>query len=110
MSKTVAKAVLPIANSGKVRIGFKSNIRLDAFPHQEYGILEGSVNNISLLPQTGKESDNYLLELTINDSLITTYNKKLSLKQEMQGMANIITEDRRVIERVFDKLLDLIWN
>ena len=109
-SKTLAKAILPIANSGKVKTGFKSNIRLDAFPYQQYGILEGNVQNISLLPQAGKDGDNYLLELSLNDSLTTTYHKKLPLKQEMQGTAHIITEDRRVIERVFDRLKDLMRN
>ncbi len=108
--KTIAKAILPIANSGKVKLGLKSNIRLEGFPYQQYGILEGTVQNISLLPQAGKDGDNYLLELTVNDSLTTTYGKKLILKQEMQGTSNIITEDRRVIARLFDRLQDLMKN
>jgi multidrug resistance efflux pump len=108
--KTIAKAVLPLANSGKVKTGLKSNIRLDGYPYQQYGILEGRVENISLLPQAGKDGDNYLLELSINDSLTTTYGKKLILKQEMQGISNIITEDRRVIARLFDRLQDLLKN
>jgi hypothetical protein len=32
------------------------------------------------------------------------------MKQEMQGSANIITEDRRVVERLFDKWRDLMKN
>jgi multidrug resistance efflux pump len=108
--KVLAKAVLPLANSGKVKTGLKSNIRLDGYPYQQYGILEGRVENISLLPQAGKDGDNYLLELSVNDSLTTTYGKKLTLKQEMQGTSNIITEDRRVIARLFDRLQDLLKN
>jgi multidrug resistance efflux pump len=108
--KTIAKAILPLANSGKVKTGLKSNIRLEGYPYQQYGILEGKVENISLLPQAGKDGDNYLLELSVNDSLTTTYGKKLTLKQEMQGISNIITEDRRVIARLFDRLQDLLKN
>jgi multidrug resistance efflux pump len=109
-SNVLAKAILPLANSGKVKIGLKSNIRLDGFPYQQYGILEGKVENISLLPQAGKDGDNYLLELSVNDSLTTSYGKKLVLKQEMQGQSNIITEDRRVIARLYDRLQDLLKN
>jgi multidrug resistance efflux pump len=108
--KVLAKAVLPLANSGKVKTGLKSNIRLDGYPYQQYGILEGRVENMSLLPQAGKDGDTYLLELSVNDSLTTTYGKQLALKQEMQGTSNIITEDRRVIARLFDRLQDLLKN
>jgi multidrug resistance efflux pump len=106
----IAKALLPVANSGKVKAGLKSNIRLDAYPYQQYGMLEGVVQNVSLLPQASKDGDTYLLEISVNDSLVTTYNKKLTLNQEMQGAANITTEDRRVIERLFDRIRDLLKN
>ena len=108
--KMVVKAILPLANSGKVKIGLKSNIRFDAYPYQQYGIVEGIVQNISLVPQAGKEGDNYLLEISVNDSLSTTYHKQLPMKQEMQGTANIITEDRRFVDRVFDKYRDMMRN
>ena len=108
--KMIVKAILPVANSGKVKLGLKTNIRFDAYPYQQYGIVEGTVQNIALVPQAGKEGDTYLLEISINDSLSTTYGKKLKMKQEMQGSANIITEDRRVIERVYDRFQDLKRN
>ena len=67
-------------------------------------ILEGTVQNISLVPQ----KDTYLVEISVNDSLSTTYGKSIVLQQEMEGTANIITEDRRMIARLFDKLKDLL--
>lgn len=106
----IVKATLPIANFGKVKIGLTSNIRVDAYPYQQYGMLEGRVQNISLLPQTNKDGDTYLIELRIDDALKTNYGKILPLKQEMQGNANIITEDRRVVSRLFDRLNDLMKN
>jgi multidrug resistance efflux pump len=109
-NKKIIKAVLPLANSAKVKIGLKSNIKFEAYPHQEYGVIQGIVENISLVPQASKDGDYYLLEMSVNDSLSTTYGKKLMMKQEMQGSANIITEDRRVVERLFDKWRDLMKN
>jgi multidrug resistance efflux pump len=109
-NKKIIKATLPLANSAKVKIGLKSNIKFEAYPYQEYGVIQGIVENISLVPQASKDGDYYLLEMSVNDSLSTTYGKKLTMKQEMQGSANIITEDRRVVERLFDKWRDLMKN
>ncbi len=108
--KKIIKAVLPLANSAKVKTGLKSNIKFEAYPYQEYGVIQGIVESISLVPQASKDGDYYLLEMSVNDSLSTTYGKKLLMKQEMQGSANIITEDRRVVERLFDKWRDLVRN
>lgn len=104
--KIVCKATMPIANSGKVKTGLLTTIKLDNFPYQQYGILEGRVENISAVPQ----KENYLVEISVNNDLKTTYKKSLPFQQEMQGSANIITEDKRVIMRVFDRMNDLVKN
>jgi HlyD family secretion protein len=108
--KVFCQATMPIANSGKVKIGQFSTIRFDNFPYQEYGILEGTVQNISLIPQKGKENENYLVRIAVNDSLQTTYKKYLPFQQEMVGSANITTESRRLIARFFDRVNDLLKN
>jgi len=104
--KIIGRALLPIANSGKVRTGQTANIRLDGFPFQEFGILKSTVVSFSPVPQ----GDNYLLELELTNGLKTTYEKTIPFRQEMRGTANIITEDRRVVDRVFDKLLSILKN
>jgi hypothetical protein len=109
-SKVFCQAIMPIANSGKVKIGQFTTIRFDNFPYQEYGILEGTVQNIALVPQKGKETDSYQVHIAVNDSLLTTYHKSLPFQQEMQGSANITTESRRLILRFFDRLNDLLKN
>jgi multidrug resistance efflux pump len=105
-SIVVCKAILPIEQSGKVTIGLKSNIRLDAFPYLQYGILRGSVTSISLVPQ----KEEYQLDMAVPADLKTSYGKTLNFRPELQGTANIITEDRRVVERLLDKFHDLMKN
>jgi len=108
----VGKAILPTENSGKVKEGQTVNIRLDGFPFQEYGVINSTINNISLVP-INIDADNpssYILEINFPDSLITTYDKVIPFRQEMQGTANIITEDRRVIERIFDRVNSILKN
>lgn len=98
--RMIVKASLPITRSGKVKIGQAVNIHFDNFPVQEYGIVKGRVNNISLVPV--KESDllYYTVEIRMINELFTTYNVKLPYLPEMRGHADIITSDITLLERI----------
>lgn len=109
----IGKAALPIANSGKVKEGQVANIRLDGFPFQEYGMIKSQVESISLIPVNQNPNTVercYLVEIQLPDSLMTTYSKRIPFRQEMEGTANIITEDRRVLERIFDRINNILKN
>ena len=106
VGEMIGKALLPAANNGKVEEGFEINIRLDGYPYQEFGVVKATVKSKSILPQDGF----YLLELEMPDSLITTYEKPIPFQQEMGGSGNIITKDRRILERIFDRFLDVTKN
>ncbi|GHV58379.1 hemolysin [Bacteroidia bacterium] len=95
----IGKASLPIARSGKVEIGQKVNIRIENFPENEYGILRGTVQNISLVPVKSGEMVYYAVEISLPDGLLTTYKKDLPYLPNMQGQAAIITEDISLLER-----------
>lgn len=109
---TIGHSELPITNSGKVRIGQHVHIQLDGFPFQEYGIIKAKVDGISLVPieSNAQKNSHYLVEISLPDSLVTTYHKTIPFRQKMQGTANIITEDRRILERIFDKLKSILEN
>ncbi len=105
------KATLPLAGSGKVKTGMIANIQLLSYPHQEFGTIRSTVRNISLIPDVDQEIGKiYQVELMLIDSLTTSYGKQIPFKQEMIGTANIITEDRRILDRIFDKVLDAVKN
>lgn len=91
---------MPLANSGKVKLGQKVFIRLDNFPWQEFGQIKGIVHSISPAPQEAR----YLVEVTLPEGLHTSYGKDLDWHQDMQGQASIVVEDLRLIERVFYQL------
>jgi HlyD family secretion protein len=101
------KALLPIARSGKVKVGQKVNIRLENFPENEFGILQGRVKNISLVPvsagqtATGNGTAFYTIDIELPNSLTTTYKKQLPYLPNMQGRADIVTEDISLLERFF---------
>lgn len=97
--KLIGKASLPIARSGKVKTGQRVNIRFENFPDQEYGIIEGSVRNISMVPVKENELLNYTVEIELPHALTTTYKKELPYLPEMRGQADIITDDITLLER-----------
>jgi len=97
----IGKATLPVTRSGKVKVGQKVNIRLDNFPDNEYGILRGKVENISLVPAQTNQVLNYTVEISFPNGLTTTYKKKLPFLPDMQGQAEIITDDISLLERFF---------
>lgn len=91
---------LSMFNSGKVKIGQKVLIKLHAYPEKEYGIIEGNVTNISKV-QIG---DDYLVEFNFSNNTTSNFGKRLELKHGQKGVAEIVTNDLRLIERIFYEL------
>lgn len=102
----VGRSTVAAASLGKIQPGARAVIYLDAWPVQQYGSLEGRLAGISALPQDA----GYLVEVSLPDSLVTTYRKTIPFRQEMSGQVRIITEERRVLARIFDRLNDLLKN
>lgn len=96
----IGKAMLPVAWSGKVKIGQRINIRLENFPENEFGILKDMVENISLVPAVSGGTVYYTVEISLPEGLTTTYKKELPYLPNMQGRADIITEDISLLERL----------
>ena len=88
---------MPIARSGKVERGQAVNIRFLGFPDNEFGMVRGVVDNISLVPI----NEHFVVEISLPNGLLTTYRKTLPFSQEMTAIIDIITEDMRLLERFF---------
>ena len=96
-TELLGKALLPINRSGKVKIGQTVNVHFLNFPDEEFGMVRGIVQNISLVPIR----DNYIVEICFPNGLTTSYKKELPFTQEMTANIEIITEDLRLLERFF---------
>jgi multidrug resistance efflux pump len=93
--QVIGRLTVPTANFGKVALGQTVNIKLSGYPYMEYGLLKGSIASISEVPEAG----GYIAEVTLPDSLKTTYGKPLALIRQMDGTGEIITVDQRLIQR-----------
>ncbi|MDH7914578.1 HlyD family efflux transporter periplasmic adaptor subunit [Winogradskyella sp. SYSU M77433] len=100
-SSYIAKLKTPAQNSGKIKEGQTVNIKLENYPDNEFGLLKGTVESISLLTN---EDGFYNVVVALPSKLITSYNREIPFKFEMRGSAEIITEDLRLIERFFYQL------
>lgn len=104
--KTIARSQVTAAGLGRIRSGARAVISLDAWPAMQFGVLEGNVEGISAV----SKEEAYLITISLPDSLVTTYGTAIPLRQEMSGTVRIITEERRVLERIFDRVGDLLKN
>lgn len=109
VNQIFGKAQMPVARSGKVKIGQKVNIHFENFPDNEYGIVKGIVKKISLVPSVTPDNISYYtVEIDLPNGLLTTYQKQLPYMMEMQGQADIITENLSILQR-FLLPLRKIW-
>lgn len=99
---------LPISGAGKVKEGQRVIVKMADYPYMEYGFITASVTNIGLINtslQTGEGTlDTYMVTLDFTNGLTTNYGATLDFKFEAKGIAEIVTKDRRLIERFFDNL------
>ena len=101
VGKLIGKVELPIRGSGKVKNDLDVNIKFDNYPYMEYGLVRGKVSNVSLVPA---EDNFYMVEVVFPDGLVTNYNRPLELQNQLMGEAEIITEDLKLIQRIFNPL------
>jgi hypothetical protein len=106
--KMLGLMTLPARGAGKVKIGQEVIIKLDDYPYNEYGSIKGIVSTIGLTTNelTTKEGpvETYLINIALPDELKTNYGKQLKFKFEIKGTADIITNKRHLLERLFDNL------
>jgi multidrug resistance efflux pump len=100
----VGKVSMSLRNSGKVKDGHRVLVHLQNYPSREFGMLVGTVQHMALVPK----NNTYAIEVEFANGLQTTFNKTLEFRQELQGSAEIITEDLRLIERIFYQIVGLI--
>lgn len=100
----MGRALLPLQRSGKVKVGQRVIVRFTNFPDQEFGIVNGRLSSVSLVPS----EDNYMIEIVFPDGLITNYGKSLPVFYEMKATAEIVTDDSRLIQRFFQPLKKIL--
>jgi multidrug resistance efflux pump len=100
----IGRINLNMQRSGKVRISQSVNIKLSGYPYLEYGMVRGIVRSKSLVPA----GNAYVIEVALPEGLTTLYGKKLEFNQNMQGTAEILTDDLRLLQKIINPFRHLI--
>ncbi len=100
-----AYAYVSSYNFGKIEEGQAVKIRLDAFPHEEFGLISGEVKSKANIARDGQ----YAVRVHLGQGLRSSYGKTLDFTQQMQGEAQIITKKLRLIDRIFFQFRQ-IWS
>jgi multidrug resistance efflux pump len=108
-SKPSGELILPSSGAGKVQVGQEVIVKLENYPYQQYGTIKGKVESISLTTSQSRDRNNsfvnnYLITVTLPNSLKTNFGSTLDFKSELKGSADIITQDRKFVSRLFDNL------
>lgn len=103
-TKVIAKGDLPVHGSGKVKVGQPVNIRLSSYPFEQFGMLQGKIESISEVP----DHENYSVIISMPKGMTSTHNLSLTFRPQLQGETEIITEDIRLLERIFYQFRKLL--
>jgi len=92
---------------GNIKEGQNIKYHFTSLPYQEYGYLEGTILKISLdsTADTKTGESFYLVEASVENKPLYSYKKEKSeIKIGMNCEANIITERKKVLYYLFEKL------
>ena len=92
---------------GKLRVGMEAKFNIYALPNSEYGYLTGTITNISKDLKVDKSSGSgyYLVEAKLDGkTLYDAQGNKGILKSGMTCEAQMITESKRILTYVLEKI------
>lgn len=104
-TEIVGRVYIATARAGKVKPNQPVNLKFSDFPYREYGMIVGKLKDLSAVPDSV-----YVGTILLPDTLVTNYGKILPFKQNMQGVAEIITEDISLAERLIYPLKAIFKN
>lgn len=103
-SEYYAQTVIPQSNFGKVAAGQKVLLKFSSYPSAEYGAVMGKMDFISHIPT----DSGYLAKVIFTNGLHTNYNKQIQYREGLTAQAEIITKDRRLLQRFYDGILNQV--
>ena len=107
-SPLVVEALVPNKDVGWLRPGASARIRLDAFPYQRYGSIEGTVSSVS--PDAVRDAQAglaYRIRATMSSERLHGEGRTIELFPGLAAEVLVVTRQERVLETVLAPLRDL---
>jgi HlyD family secretion protein len=105
-SPLIVRAQMPTTESGFLKPGLAVKLKFDAYPFQDYGIIEGKLAKISpttsLIDTPNGKVEVYKLEISFNRTCLKTANQCIPLHPGDTATAEVVIRQRRIIDFVLD--------
>jgi HlyD family secretion protein len=101
----ILSAILPNEEAGLVKKGMPAKIKFDAYPYQDYGLINGKVISISSDSETNEQlGEVYRVEIELERNYIMEESEKVTFKPGQTASAEIILRRRRIINVLLEPL------
>jgi HlyD family secretion protein len=102
----ILKAQIPNEQSGFLKVGMPVKVKFDAFPFQDYGVVQGRVNWISpdskIQTSDRGNVETYELEISLAQPYIQTANRRIPITPGQTATAEVVIRQRRVMDFILD--------
>ncbi|AFZ34959.1 secretion protein HlyD family protein [Stanieria cyanosphaera PCC 7437] len=101
-------ATLPNQEAGFVTKGMPVKIKLDAYPYQDYGVINGTVESVSADAKSDEKlGEIYQLDIALDKNYIKDRGKQIEFKAGQTATADIIIRHRRIADILIDPIRQL---
>jgi HlyD family secretion protein len=101
----VLVASLPNREAGFVEKGMPVEVKFDAYPYQDFGVIRGTVSAVSADAKGENQKDSvYKIEISLDRSYIVNRGRKVNLKAGQTANAEITIRQRRIADILFDPI------
>jgi HlyD family secretion protein len=88
---------IPADKIGEIKLGQEVTVKMFSFPSENYGYLTAHISEMSLVPN----EDKYLLKVNLDHELKTTAGYDIDFMENQKGVAEIMINNMRLIQRLF---------
>ncbi|WP_299548657.1 HlyD family type I secretion periplasmic adaptor subunit [uncultured Tateyamaria sp.] len=87
---------------GFMEVGQRTNIRLDAYPSERFGFVEGQISDIAADSTQGEDGQwGYVVRATPDDAYLSAGSDQYALRPGMTATIDVTTDTRRIISYFF---------
>jgi hemolysin D len=105
-TSTILKVQMPSENTGFLKTGMPVKVKFDAYPFQDYGVIEGKVEKVSpdskLVDAGNGKIEAFEVDVTLDRNYIQSQGKRIPLNLGQTATAEIIVRQRRSIDLILD--------
>src|SRR5699024_4536540 len=96
-SRYYARVNFTQTNFGKAQVGQIVQLRMTAYPYEQFGVLKGRLIYIS----TVASDSGFLGKVSLQNGLETEYHNKIQFRSGLQAQAIIISKPMRLLQRFY---------